>query len=80
MIQGYLKYSWGDILKRLASRKFIALAIQCFVLVFLPLVYKHYQISDEILKLVLITTSTLVASYAGLNVLQKRWSPFVGGK
>lgn len=58
-------------LLKYGSRKFLAMVIQCGVLVTLPIVYLHYGVSDNILMTVLIATSGLVGAYTGFNVLQK---------
>jgi hypothetical protein len=41
-------------------------------LVALPILYKKFEISDEILMTVLVATSSLVGAYTGFNVLQKK--------
>jgi hypothetical protein len=58
---------------KFASRKFIALAIQGFVLVGLPILYKKLEIDDTILMTVLAASSALVGAYTGFNVLQKKY-------
>lgn len=60
-----------ETLLKYGSRKFIATVVQCGVLVILPIIYKKFDISNDILTTVLIATSTLVGAYTGLNVLQK---------
>jgi hypothetical protein len=61
-----------DVLLKYGSRKFVANAVQCGVLVALPILYKKFEISDEILMTVLVATSSLVGAYTGFNVLQKK--------
>ena len=62
-------------LVKYGSRKFLATVIQCGVVVVLPIVYRKFEISDDILMTVLIATSSLVGAYTGFNVLQKRTNP-----
>jgi hypothetical protein len=63
-----------EILLRYGSRKFIANTLQIVVLISLPIVYKKFEISEEVLMTVLIATSGLVGAYTGFNVLQKKIS------
>jgi hypothetical protein len=65
----------SETLLKYGSRKFIATGIQCLVVVVLPIIYKKFEISDEILMTVLIASSSLVGAYTGFNVLQKRTNP-----
>ncbi len=65
----------NETLLKYGSRKFIATAIQCLVIVVLPILYKKFEISDDILMTVLIASSSLVGAYTGFNVLQKRTNP-----
>jgi len=62
-----------EVLLKFGSRKFIAVSLQSVVLIVLPIVYKHFEITDHILMTVLIATSGLVGAYTGFNVLQKKF-------
>lgn len=61
-----------ETLLKYGSRKFIANTLQVVLLVCLPVIYKKFEISEEILMTVLIATSGLVGAYTGFNVLQKK--------
>ena len=57
----------------LQSRKFLMSMAQLAILVILPLIYKHFEVSDDILMTVLISSSSLVGVYTGFNVIQKKF-------
>lgn len=54
------------------SRKFLLSLLQLGILVLLPVIYKRLEISDEVLMIVLVSSSSLVGVYTGFNVLQKK--------
>ena len=54
------------------SRKFILTVVQTLIVLVLPIVYKKLEIGDDVLMLVLGASSSLVALYSGMNVLEKK--------
>lgn len=57
---------------RFGSRKFIMMMVQMVLMIFLPIAYKKLEISDDILMLILSSTSALSAIYFGVNVWEKK--------
>lgn len=59
-------------MNKYGSRKFLVLFFSSMLLVFLPILYSQYKISDDILKIVLYAVSGLAGTYTGFNVLSKK--------
>ena len=66
-------------MNKYGSRKFLVLFFSSMLLVFLPILYSQYKISDDILKIVLYAVSGLAGTYTGFNVLSKKveWLEFL---
>ncbi len=55
-----------------ASRKFVLTVLQWLVVIGLPLAYKSFEISEAVLMTVLASSTSIIAVYTGMNVLQKK--------
>lgn len=54
------------------SRKLVVVILQFIVLMVLPPVYKYFEISENVLLLVLGASSGLSSLYLGVNIMQKK--------